>query len=250
MDADENAATWNALADSYEIARTRPDSLDVLIEFPAQLSLIGDVAGRRILDLACGSGAKAIHLACQGAREVVGVDISETFVEAVAHLQPPPTTRFLRGDISRLDEIEGLSGQFDVVLLLNALGYSDDELVTLRAIRRLITDDGVFVLARAHPLRFAAERSESTGEHLVAAYHDRSPVSYISHWDGETTLNHRAATFGDTVNQLVDAGFWIDRILEPTLTDEQARRFPHKQAWLDRYAGSLILRARPRGRTA
>ena len=24
MDADENAATWNALADSYEIARTRP----------------------------------------------------------------------------------------------------------------------------------------------------------------------------------------------------------------------------------
>lgn len=119
----------------------------------------------------------------------------------------------------------------------------------MRAIRRLITDDGVFVLAHAHPLRFAAERSESTGVHLGAAYHDRSPVSYTSHWDGKTTLNHRAPTFGDTVNQLVDAGFWIDRILEPTLTEEQARRFPHKQAWLDRYTGTLILRARPRGRT-
>ena len=133
MDAEERAARWNALAHSYETARTRPDSFDVLMEFPAQLSLIGDVAGKRVLDLACGSGAKAIHLANQGAREVVGVDISETFVDDVARLDPPPATRFLRGDISRLDEIEGLSGCFDVVLLLNALGYADDELTTLRA---------------------------------------------------------------------------------------------------------------------
>ena len=91
MDANETAATWKALADSYETARTRPDSFDVLMEFPAQLSLIGDVAGKRILDLACGSGAKAIYLARQGAGEVVGVDISETFIEGVAGLQPPPT---------------------------------------------------------------------------------------------------------------------------------------------------------------
>lgn len=151
VDADETAATWKALAKSYEAARTRPDSLDVLMEFPAQLSLIGDVAGKRILDLACGSGAKAIHLAHEGAREVVGVDISETFVDDVARLEPPPTARFLRGDISHLDEIEGLSGRFDVVLLLNALGYAEDELATLRAIRALTDDDGAFVLARPSP---------------------------------------------------------------------------------------------------
>jgi len=158
MDADATAATWKAaatwkgLADSYEAARTRPDSFDVLMEFPAQLDLIGDVAGKRVLDLACGSGAKAIHLARQGAREVVGVDISETFVSDVAHLDPPSTTRFLRGDISRLDEIQGLCGRFDVVLLLNALGYADDELATLRAIRSLIEDAGAFRgRRRLHP---------------------------------------------------------------------------------------------------
>ncbi len=52
MDANATAATWKALADSYETARTKPDSFDVLMEFPAQLSLIGRVAGKRILDLA------------------------------------------------------------------------------------------------------------------------------------------------------------------------------------------------------
>ena len=246
LDSNETAATWKALARSYEAARTRPDSFDVLMEFPAQLSLIGDVAGKRILDLACGSGAKAIHLAHQGAREVVGVDVSETFVSDLARLEPPPTTRFLRGDISRLDEIEGLSGRFDVVLLLNALGYANDELATLRAIRALTEDDGAFILARAHPLRFAVERSESTGVELGAAYHDRSPFSYTSNWDGKTTLTHRAATFGDTFNRLVEAGFWVECVLEPTLTEEQRRQFPHKAAWIDRYAGTLIVRAHPR----
>lgn len=246
MNSDERAATWKALAESYEAARTRPDSFDVLMEFPAQLDLIGDVAGKRILDLACGSGAKAIHLAHQGAREVVGVDISETFVDEVARLEPPRTTRFLCGDISRLDDFEGLSGRFDVVLLLNALGYADDELATLRAIRSLTEDDGAFILARAHPLRFAVERSESTGVDVGAAYHDRSPFSYTSSWDGKTTLTHRTATFGDTVNRLVEAGFWIDRVVEPTLTREQRREFPHRAAWIDRYAGTLIIRARPR----
>jgi len=173
MDPNETAATWKALAQRYEAARTSPDSFDVLMEFPAQLELVGDVAGKRVLDLACGSGAKAIHLARLGACEVVGVDISQTFVSDVARLDPPPTTRFLRGDISRLDEIEGLSGRFDVVLLLNALGYADDELVTLRAIRALIEDDGAIILARAHPLRFAVERSESTGADLGAALRAR-----------------------------------------------------------------------------
>lgn len=245
MDPNGTAETWEKLAPSYETARTRADSFDALMEFPAVLSLIGEVAGQRVLDLACGSGAKAIHLAQQGAREVVGVDISETFIEDVGRLEPPPTTRFLRGDISRLDEIDGLVGRFDVVLLLNALGYVDDKLVTLRAIRRLIADDGAFILARAHPLRFAVERSESTGVEVGAAYHDRSAYSYSSAWDPSVTLTASPATFGDTVNVLAEAGFWIDRVIEPTLTDEQRTRFPHKQRWLDRYAGTLIVRARP-----
>lgn len=246
--SDATARTWNALAEGYESARTRPDSLDVLIEFPAQLSLIGEVAGKRVLDLACGSGAKALYLARQGAREVVGVDLSETFMQGLARQELPSNTRFLQGDISRLDQVQGLAGLFDVVLLLNALSYAEDEAATLRDIRRLMSADGILVLARAHPFRFAVERGEATGAEVGAAYHDRSPFSYSSTWEPGVIVTHRTATFGDTVNGLVDAGFWIDRVVEPTLSEEQRRQFPHKQAWLERYTGTLIVRARPRPR--
>jgi 2-polyprenyl-3-methyl-5-hydroxy-6-metoxy-1,4-benzoquinol methylase len=40
------------------------------------LERLGDVAGRRVLEVGCGSGALAVYLALQGA-EVVGIDVSQ-----------------------------------------------------------------------------------------------------------------------------------------------------------------------------
>jgi hypothetical protein len=47
------------------------------------------------------------------------------------------------------------------------------------------------------------------------------------------------------VNSLVTAGFWIEEISEPKLSEEQKEKFPEKQAWLARYMGVIIFRARP-----
>lgn len=68
------------------------------------------------------AGRRLFTWPATGAREVVGIDISKTFIDDVVRRQPASNARFLRGEISRLDEIEGLTGQFDIVLLLNALG--------------------------------------------------------------------------------------------------------------------------------
>ncbi len=41
------------------------------------LALLPEVGGRRVLDLSCGAGQLAHHLATTGAAEVVAVDLSE-----------------------------------------------------------------------------------------------------------------------------------------------------------------------------
>ncbi|GIE99727.1 hypothetical protein [Paractinoplanes rishiriensis] len=41
---------WQELAADYERARAREDSLDRLVEWPAERDILGDVAGRSILD--------------------------------------------------------------------------------------------------------------------------------------------------------------------------------------------------------
>src|SRR6266704_4816361 len=47
------------------------------LEHADLLALLPDVDGRRVLDLGCGAGQLARHLATSGAAEVVGVDLSE-----------------------------------------------------------------------------------------------------------------------------------------------------------------------------
>ena len=50
------------------------------------LGLLPEVAERRVLDLGCGAGQLAHHLATRGAAEVVGVDLSERML-ALARTQ-------------------------------------------------------------------------------------------------------------------------------------------------------------------
>src|SRR5919205_4191680 len=59
---------------------------DQALEQPILLALLPDVAGRRVLDLGCGAGQLAHHLATRGAAEVVGVDLSERML-ALARAQ-------------------------------------------------------------------------------------------------------------------------------------------------------------------
>ena len=54
--------SWARLAPDYERARLQEDSLDRLLEWPAERSLIGEVAGATVLDVGCGNGQKAAEL--------------------------------------------------------------------------------------------------------------------------------------------------------------------------------------------
>ena len=73
---------WDELARSY--AASREVSADRLIEWPAQLRIVGDVRGLDVLDVGCGTGEKARYFAEQGARSVMGVDLSAGFAEGWA----------------------------------------------------------------------------------------------------------------------------------------------------------------------
>ena len=72
-----NSSAWETLAQVY--AGSRQVSADKLIEWPAQKGLVGDVRGKRVLDVGCGTGDKARFLAEQGASSVIGVDASGGF---------------------------------------------------------------------------------------------------------------------------------------------------------------------------
>jgi hypothetical protein len=116
---------------------------------------------------------------------------------------------------------------------------------TLRTARSMLADDGFVLLTRTHPIRYAVERSERNQTSLGEEYFSTARFSYVTGWNDQITLTKRPYTVSDLINVFSAAGLWIETAIEPQLTEDARRRYPHKQAWMDKYLGILIFRLRP-----
>jgi len=70
---------YNTIAVQYKRAKEQPwrDA----IETYSLMNLVGDLAGKRVVDVACGEGFFTRKLRSHGAAEMLGVDISERMIE-------------------------------------------------------------------------------------------------------------------------------------------------------------------------
>lgn len=233
---------WIRLAPDYEQYRSREDSLDRLVEWPAQRDMLGDVTGCSVLDLGCGNGGKIIELTRDGAVDSVGIDISDNFLAG-----PPPGLQLIRGDLSELDSIAELTDRkFDRIMFLQSFGYASDPVRTLTAARAMLAKNGFILLSRTQPVRYALERAEQNGTSLGEEYFTTAPTySYRSGWNDQISLTKRPYTMSDLINIFSAAGLWIEAAVEPQLSEDAGRRFPPKQAWMNKYLGILIFKLRP-----
>jgi len=133
------------LAQSYDELRPRDDDwwelLDVLVRE-------GDLAGRRLLDLGCGTGALAEALDERGAR-VWGVDASDAMLE-VARARLPARVPVRRGEAERLPFRDGW---FERVVARLVVHLVDRPRAFAEAVR-VLGPDGRAVLATMDPAHF------------------------------------------------------------------------------------------------
>lgn len=244
-DADAGTADasrpWQTLSSGFEQARAREDSLDRLVEWPAERVLLGDVTGLSVLDAGCGNGAKVVELANEGAVSSVGVDISENFIA------PPPGVELVKGDLSDLAAVPELTGRkFDRILFLQSFGYAADGVRALQSAREMLTNDGFILLTRTQPIRYAIERAEENGTSLGEEYFSTASFAYKHrNWNDQVTLTKRPYTMSDLLNTFSAAGLWIETAVEPQMSVEAAERYPHKQAVMNKYLGILMFKLRP-----
>jgi len=78
-----HTAPQGLAADERQIARYMAPPLDSPFPLEYAYALLGDVVGRRVLDLGCGSGENSLLLVRRGAN-VIGVDISESLLALAA----------------------------------------------------------------------------------------------------------------------------------------------------------------------
>jgi ubiquinone/menaquinone biosynthesis C-methylase UbiE len=199
---------------------------------PACLELLGDVAGRTVLDAACGPGLYAEELTARGA-EVIGFDQSPRMAELCR--QRVPSGRFRTHDLA--DPLDWLTDQsVDRVLFALALEYVDNRTRALRELRRVLRPDGALVLSRQHP----------TGVWLRHGgnYFDARVIDEV--WSRGWRVRYWLAPLEQTCEELHQAGFLIERLVEPRPTAAAAEIDRDRYERLHREpTGFLAIRAVP-----
>jgi SAM-dependent methyltransferase len=117
----------------------------------AALEVLGpavDVSGRRVLDVGCGLGGKTVYYAEQGARLVVGVDISEERACVAAVLADRHSAgakvRIVVSDAARLPFRAGL---FDYVISTDTWEHLHTPILALRECTRVVQPDGTVAIS-------------------------------------------------------------------------------------------------------
>jgi ubiquinone/menaquinone biosynthesis C-methylase UbiE len=125
--------------------------------FELTMTACGDIRGKRILDVGCGSGRYTVALAERGA-EVLGVDFASNML-ALAHELAEKRgvavhCRFFQADFLKCDFDE----TFDISLAIGLFDYIPDPLVFLEKLRLLTEERVIFTFPRPGGWRAAQRR--------------------------------------------------------------------------------------------
>ena len=226
---------YEALAEAYaSVVDTKPHN--AYYERPATLSLLPEVNGKKVLDAGCGPGVYAEWLIEHGA-EVIAIDASAKMVELTKR-RLKRTTDIWQADLSKpLPFLD--TSSFDVVLSPLVLNYIEDWDATFAEFSRVLRPAGHFIFSVSHPF-FDYTYFKSND------YFETELVG--SEWRGFETVRVHMPSFrrslGATFNPLIEAGFRLERILEPKPTDEFKKADPKSYEELMRLPSFLCIRAR------
>ena len=242
----DNAAAWDQAAAAYlagaqlptDVAHYGPD-----IGTEADFRLLGDVKGKRVLELGCGAAQNSIAFAKQGAI-AIGVDLSAEMLAAARRLcdREEVKVELRQGDMADLAFVRADS--VDLVFSAYAFGYVDDLNRVFRQVHRVLRTGAALVFSLPHPAYHLIDGDHPDQPLLVRrSYFDTEPLEF--EWFGATftDFHHPIA---DLHTALVRASFSVDALLEP----KPSAAGPRSQHWEEafRYVPrTLIVRARKEG---
>lgn len=175
------------------------------LELPTLKNLLGDLSDKVVIDFGCGSGVITRWLHSQGAKKVVGYDISKGMLEYAHQIENKSPLGI--DYISEFDQSN--FNQFDVVLAVYVIPYhtnQEDLLNTFKMVFNILKPGGKFIALPAHP-EFNSEKDYYSpfGFNLI----EKEPRRDAS----KLTLELRTPPYNDDI----EAYYWTRETLNQTL---------------------------------
>ena len=190
----------------------------------ADAGLLGDVRGRRVLELGAGAAAGARWLVGQGA-EVTALDLSAGMLRhaRAAESRTGVHVPLVQADALALPFADSV---FDIVCTaFGAIPFVADSGAAMREVARVLRPVGRWVFSITHPMRWVFwDEPDESGLVARNSYFDRTPYVETDE-NGTPTYVEQHRTVGDRIRELVAAGFVLDDMVEPEWPEG------HEQIW-------------------
>lgn len=189
--------------------------------------MLPDFSRKKVLDIGCGFGWHANYAIEQGAKSVLGTDISEKMLDEARHKSHSDKIEY---QCIAMEDLSFPVKTFDVVLSSLALHYTDDFASLCKRIYTWLKPKGEFIFSVEHPI-FTAQGPQTWIKdeegNIVCWPVDRyfEEGRRVAEFLGDNVIKyHRTLT--TYLRGLINAGFIITNVIEPMPDEHLLKTVP------------------------
>lgn len=214
---------------SYRKLRKRELNYNNLLEQPAISALLPDLTGKTVLDLGCGYGQNCYDFVKRGAKSVIGVDIAEKMLQVARTEYADDKIKYLNMSI---EDVTNLNQTFDLIYSSLAFHYVKDFNALAKNTYAMLNDNGTLLFSQEHPINTATHGGKHRyNKNIRGKYKSFTFSNYNEIGKREFTwyiggLEKYHRNFSAIVNPLLNAGFRLEKVVEPLPTKEATQKWP------------------------
>ena len=244
------AEYWNKKAGNYGEAYKR------YVLDPIMFRLVNFFANKTVLELGCGNGYLAQKFIKKKVKKLILTDISKYNLEFAMQKFKDKKIEYLEQDATNKWKVESQS--IDIVYSNMVLNEVANIKTPIMETFRVLKKKGIFVFSVLHPsfdlFYFSQEKAGNKFKKIknLGNYFKRGMSKYVMSGDSKTNpelakefnqefeVEHYQRPLSDYFNVLVEAGFKVNKIVEPKLTKALLQNNPRFKDYKDHPVGLIF----------
>ena len=220
----ENVYDNPSFFEQYQDLRAQQINANNLLEIPIMKSMLPPLQDKTILDLGCGAGDMDKYFLANGAKSVLGVDISQNMINEA---QKNVINKNAKFKLLKMEDISLINQKFDIVYSSLAFHYVEDFNKLLSDIYNLLNDGGILIYSQESPL-VTAPIYEGADPQKRVKINDKTYILFSdygnetvrnNYWNGVPVTKHHR-TYATLVTLFIKNKFKIVEIKDSFATKQ------------------------------